>query len=205
MAIEFTISKRGLLPSEDGDTKCLYPRLRSPRTVDVVEFQKSVEWPTMLTRGALSYALAEVQRILLHELAEGNAVTLPGIGTFRLNLKGGVEIRNGVYHGRDVHVDGLLFQPDRELRDALAELEVEQVPYGSALETAPDELESRLTTLFGKRETVTRRDVFFAFEGTLSKHRVTAMLTRLVGEGRLVREGDKSQSRYRAAAGNFGR
>lgn len=205
MAIEFTIARRGLLPAEEGELKDLYPRLRSRETVDVVEFQKHATWGSAMTPANLVFSLGELQRIMLHELSEGKAVTLPGIGTFRLALRGGIEVRDGRYHGRDVRVEGLIFQPDRELRDAVCQFPVEQVPYGVAVHADADEVEARLTALFQRKETVTNKNVYQAFECALTRHRVTTLLKRLVREGRLLCEGTGSQTRYRAAEGHFGR
>ena len=42
-----------------------------------------------------------------------------------------------------------------------------------------------------------------AFERTLSTHRTTTLLQQLVAEGRLILEGSGSQTRYRAAEGEF--
>ena len=53
--------------------------------------------------------------------------------------------------------------------------------------------------------TVAAYIVSFAFEWTLTPHRVSSLLQRLVREGRLIREGSGSQTRYRAAAGHFGK
>ncbi len=204
MAIDFTIAKRGPLPTEDGDVKDLYPRLRSRETVDVVDFQKNAPWGTAMTPSNLIFALGELQRIMLHELREGKAVTLPGIGTFRLSLRGDIEIREGCYHGRNVRVDGLIFQPDRELRDAVSRFAVNQTPYGTAIQADRNQVEEVFSTLFREKESITHKNVFMAFEGVLTRHRVTSLLRRLVHEGRLLREGEGSQTRYRAVKGQFG-
>lgn len=205
MAIQFSVAKRGVFPGEEGEMKDLQPRLYSRETVDAVEFQRKAPWGTVMSYDTLGYALGEVRRTLLHEMRDGKAVTLPGIGTFRLSLKGGVEVRDGNYRGRDVHVDGILFTPDRKLRKELCALPVNQVPVGLAVGLDDRQVEERLTALFREKESVTHKQVFFAFEASLTHHRVVTLLARLVREGRLIREGERSQTRYRAAEGHFGR
>ncbi|MBQ8969135.1 MAG: hypothetical protein IJ064_05330 [Bacteroidaceae bacterium] len=205
MAIQFTVAERGLLPGEEDKHRALYPRLRSRETVDVVDFQKHAPWPSAMSPSNLIFALGELQRIMLHELREGKAVTLPGIGTFRLNLRGDIVVRDGHYQGEDVRVGNLLFQPDRELADRVQAMPVDQHPYGQLLTAGAKEVEERLTALFQCHETITHKHVFQAFEATLSAHRVTTLLKRLVGEGRLLREGERSQTHYRPAPGHFGR
>ncbi|MBR1682222.1 MAG: hypothetical protein IJ700_02515 [Bacteroidaceae bacterium] len=205
MEIKFTIAKRGTVPAEGGEIR-LQPRLEKRPTVNAVEFQRGpFRLPSSLSSGELAHALDDLRRVMLHEMEKGNAVTLPGIGTFRLSLKGGIEVKDGNYHGRDVHVAGINFQPDRELLSRVKGFEVSQVPYGQAIRTDDEDVEQRLTALFADHEAITHKDVRFAFELTLTPHRVTSLLQRLVREGRLIRIGDGAQTRYRPAPGHFGR
>ena len=186
--------------------RSLRPRLEHRPTVDAVEFQNgSIRLPSVMPTSDLHSALGLLQRVMLHEMEKGNAVSLPGIGTFRLSLKGEIEVKDGNYHGRDVHVAGINFQPDRELLSKVQNFEVCQVPYGQAFHTEEDDIEQRLTTLFASHDTVTQKDVRFAFDWTLTPHRVSSLLKRLVNEARLIRIGDGCQTRYRPAPGHFGR
>ena len=217
MEIRFTMAKRGVLPEEErpseGVVQGLRPRLVHHPTVDVVAFQDERHWGSLLRGGDIAHALNEVRRILLHELEKGNAVSLPGIGTFRLSLKGEIEVRESssdgesspvsYYHGRNVRVDDILFQPDRELRQEVRRFTVSQVPYGQAIEARNEDVEQKLTELFARQSTITRKDVRYAFDLTLTEHRVTTLLQRLTAEGRLIREGIGPQTRYRAAEGQF--
>ena len=209
MAIRFTMAKRGVLPEEkqveEGVVRGLQPRLEQRQTVDVVRFQDERHWGSVLRGGDLAHALSAIRDIMMHEMREGNAVSLPGIGTFRLSLKGQVEVRDGKYHGREVRVDDILFQPERELREEMRRFKVIQVPYGAAIEAQEEDVETLLGELFARQETITHKDVLYAFELTLTKHRVTSLLNRLTAEGRLIREGNGAQTRYRAAAGQFGK
>ena len=205
MEIRFSIAKRAATPAEGGKIR-LQPRIETRSTTDVVEFQKDKErLSSSLPTGELMNALDVLQRIMLHEMEKGNAVHLPGIGTFRLALKGDIDVKDGYYHGRDVRVAGMNFQPDRKLLSEVRQFNVNQEPYGQAFDTDDDDIEQRLTTLFADHDTVTRKDVRLAFEWSLTPHRVTSLLQRLVREGRLIRIGDGAQTRYRPAPGHFGR
>ncbi len=205
MAIRFTIAKRAATPAEGGEIR-LQPRLEKRPTIDAVRFQRSeFRVSSIISSGELEHALCDLQRVMLHEMEKGNAVNLPGIGTFRLSLKGEVEVKDGYYHGRDVHVAGINFQPDRELLSKVQKFEVCQVPYGQAFHTEEDDINERFTALFADHETITHKDVRNAFELTLTPHRVSTLLQRLVREGRLIRIGDGCQTRYRAAHGHFGK
>lgn len=214
MAIRFTIAKRGLLSAETEETpnadaqflRSLRPRLEQRPTVDAVEFQNgSFRLPSVMPEGELRAALNTLQRVMLHEMEKGNAVTLPGIGTFRLSLKGEIEVKEGYYHGRDVHVDDILFTPDRELLSKARRFEVDQEPFGMAFHVEDEEIDARFTALFATQDTITHKDVGFAFEQTLTRSRISTLLHRLVREGRLVTTGQGAQTRYSAAPGNFGR
>ena len=167
-------------------------------TVDAVEFQSgSSRLPSVMPKAELIAALSLLQSVMLHELEKGNAVTLPGIGTFRLTLKGGIEVKDHNYHGRDVRVEGLQFRPDSELLSKVRSFEVDQVPYGTDFRTEETDFESRLSELFASRDFITHKDVSFAFEQTLTRNRITNFLKRLVQGGRLVREGKGAKARYR--------
>ncbi|MBP5771343.1 MAG: hypothetical protein J6W75_08275 [Bacteroidaceae bacterium] len=205
MNIRFTIAKRGTTPSEKGNIR-LQPRLEKRPTIDVVDFQRSeFRLRSSLPSGELEHALDDLQRVMLHEMEKGNAVNLPGIGTFRLSLKGEVEMKDGHYHGRDVRVGGINFQPDRELLSKALRFEVSQEPYGQAFDTEDNDINQRLTALFAEHDSVTHKDVRLAFDLTLTPHRVSTLLQRLVREGRILREGTGCQSRYYAAPSHFGK
>ena len=213
MAIRFTISQRGLLPNEQQNgtqneqwLKSLRPQMEKRPTVDAVEFQGSeFRLPSMLPKGELYGAIDVLRRVMLHEMEKGNAVTLPGIGTFRLSLKGGIEIRKGnegsYYHGRDVHVSDILFEPDREMLHEVRSFEVDQVPFGMAFHTDEADVQHRLDALFARQDSITHKDLSLAFEGTLTRSRVTSLLQHLVADGKLVRVGSGSQTRYRKGEG----
>jgi len=206
MSIKFSIAKRGLLPTESKSGKVkngrasgpLRPILDSPATVDAVDFQNgSLRLPSVLPKGELLAALNTMQRVMVHELEKGNAVSLPGIGTFRLSLKGDIEVKNGNWHGKDVRVDGIQFRPDRNLLAEVRSFEVDQEPYGLKFQTEEAEVEARLAKLFATGNFITHHDIAAAFEQTLTRNRITSLLKRLVAEGRIVREGKGAQTRYR--------
>lgn len=208
MSVRFSIAKRGILPteemlqnlSEEVDVERLRPQLECPTVVDAVEFQSSsLRLPSVMPKAELMAALSTLQRVMIHELEKGNAVTLPGIGTFRLSLKGGIEVKEGNYHGKDVRVEGLQFRPDSELLSEVRGFEVDQVPYGWAFQTETSEIETRLAELFASKTRITHKDVSIVFEQTLTRSRITSLLNRLVKEGRLVREGKGAQTLYRLA------
>lgn len=206
MPIKFSIAKRGSLPTEElqqntnegMDLEKLRIVLECPTTVDAVELQSgSLHLPSVLPKGELQAALSLLQSVMLHEFRNGNAVTLPGIGTFRLSLKGDIEIKDGNLHGRDVRVDGLLFRPDRELMSKVRRFEVDQMPFGWEFRTEEPGIEARIFELFAHQDFITHKDIAAAFEQTLTRNRITSLLGRLVRSGRLIREGKGAQARYR--------
>lgn len=208
MPIRFSIARRGVLPtegqqenvSETTDLERLRVLLESPTTTDAIEFQSSSNrLPSVLPKAELMSALSTLQRVMVHEMEKGNAVTLPGIGTFRLSLKGSIEVKDSNYHGKDVRVDSIQFRPDNELLAEVRGFEVEQVPYGWKFNAEESEVEARLAELFAGKTYITHKDVSVAFEQTLTRNRVTKLLGRLVKAGRLVRDGKGAQARYRLA------
>ena len=206
MAIHFSIAKRGLLPqvktqqefNEQLDTKALRPILECPQAVDVVDFQSgSLRLPSLMPKGELQAAISTIQRVMVHELEQGNAVSLPGIGTFRLTLKGDIEVKNGNYHGKDVRVESIQFRPDNALLTEVRGFEVEQVPFGQTIQTEEAKVEACLADLFARKDTVTHKDISVAFKQSLTRSRITTLLHNLVKQGRIVSEGKGAQTRYR--------
>lgn len=206
MAIHFSIAKRGLLPQEKSqqeiteqtDTRSLRPVLECQQVVDAVEFQSgNLRLPSVMPKGELMAALSIMQSVILHEMEKGNAVSLPGIGTFRLSLKGDIEQKDGHYHGRNVRVDSLQFRPDRELLSKVRNFEVEQVPFGLEFQTDEAEVEARLSELFARQNIITHKDLATALEHRLTRNRIVLLLNRLVQKGRIIREGIGAQTRYR--------
>ncbi|MBO7119368.1 MAG: hypothetical protein J6W03_03505 [Bacteroidaceae bacterium] len=206
MAIYFSIAKRGLLPHERTqqnvdetiDLGTLRPQLECRQVVDAVEFQSSsIRLPSVMPKGELLAALSTMQRVMLHEFEKGNAVTLPGIGTFRLTLKGEIEVKDGNYHGKDVRVGSINFRPDNMLIKEARSIKVEQTPFGQVFQTEESDIEARIVELFSRKSTITHKNVAAAFEQTLTRGRITAILRKLVKEGRLIREGKGALTRYR--------
>ena len=208
MPINFSIAKRGSLPTEEkhqnvsNETEMgkLRPQLECLQTVNVVDFQSgSSRLPSMLPKGELMAALSTIQNVMLHELERGNAVLLPGIGTFRLSLKGDIEVKDGNYHGLDVRVDGLQFRPAGDFLSKVRGFEVDQVPFGLEFRAESSDIEARLAELFADKDFITHKDISVAFKQTLTRGRITTLLNRLVREGRLVPDGKGAQTRYRLA------
>lgn len=105
--------------------------------------------------------------------------------------------KGAYYHGRDVHVDDILFRPDRELLSAVRRFEVDQSPFGQVFHTDEADIDARLTALFATHDIASHKDVYNAFDKTLTRGRVTFLLRRLVGEGRLIALGSGAQTLYR--------
>jgi len=206
MAIHFSIAKRGLLPhekeqqnvTEQTNTKSLRPVLECQQVVDAVEFQSgNLRLPSVMPKGELMAALSIMQNVIIHELKKGNAVSLPGIGTFRLSLKGDIEQKDGHYHGRNVRVDTMQFRPDRDLLSKVRSFEVDQMPFGLEFQTDEAEVEACLSELFARQDLITHKDLATAFEHRLTRNRIVLLLNRLVQKGRIIREGIGAQTRYR--------
>lgn len=68
-----------------GETKCYY-RLEKRRNLSSKEFLKRAGAHGMLDDNILEHALSKIADQLVEELAEGNTVTLEGIGTFQATL-----------------------------------------------------------------------------------------------------------------------
>ena len=215
MSLRFTLSKRPTLPTERtsalvdvttgqpispsaSQAQTLIPRLQTNgRPVDAGTFFDHCPWNTVVNKSLMQLCLCELRKMLLHELGSGSSVYVPGIGTLSVTLRGDVELRGDTYHGADVRVDNLRFVPDRDLLQEVRGFEVDQEPLGRAYSTTQVDVDGALARLFADHDTITRRDLEYAFGLVVSKHRLTDLLNRLVAQGRLIKEGRGSQTRYR--------
>lgn len=68
-----------------GEAKCYY-RLEKRQNLSTKEFLKRAGAHGILDDGILKHALSKIAEQLVEELAEGNTVTLDGIGTFQATL-----------------------------------------------------------------------------------------------------------------------
>ena len=93
--------------------------------------------------------------------------------------------------------------PNKQL-EQVRRIPVDQSPYGQVFHMDDAEIDTILTVLFATHDTVTHKDVAFAFELTLTSKRVTTLLRRLVREGRLVVLGCGAKTHYRPAPATSG-
>ena len=191
--IRFTIANH----TQPSGEKVLVPRLKSGSIEEFMDRYDAEGSP--FRQGVMVGALYTMRDKLLDMMSDGSAIHLPGFGTFTLTLGGKVEVQNGSYVGRDVHVDGIRFTPDERLLDALRRLKVDQDPLPVRPYVDEQDLDAALADLFARQDTISRRDLSYALGSTLSLHRLSDLLNRLVAEGRLRREGTGSQTRYRKA------
>ena len=202
--IHFSVANHASVTGEHN----LVPRLHAGSPENLAERYDDLPWQTLLTKGTLYASLDEIRRTLLHLMANGSPVTIPFLGTFTLTLGGDVQVENGHYQGHDVHVDGIRFTPDADFLRELRALSVHQNPLPLAPYVDDERLNAVLDGLFGEAaasdtassaesRTITHADLYRAFDGTLSHHRISDILNRLVAEHRLTREGSRNQTRYR--------
>ena len=189
--IRFTIANH----TQPSGEQVLVPRLKSGNIEEFIEKYNADQKP--FSQGSMIGALYTMRDELVDMMSNGSAIHLPGLGTFTLTLGGGVEVQDGKYVGRDVHVDGIRFTPDEELLAELRRLKVDQEPLPMRPVVTQEQIDSAMADLFARKDVITRADLYRAFDGTVSRHRLSDLLARLVDEGRLVREGSGSQTRYR--------
>ena len=175
--------------------KELVPRLKSGTQEEFISLFG--DHRGSFSAGTMVGALYAMRDALLEMMSNGSSIHLPALGTFTPTLGGKVEVHEGKYVGRDVHVDGIRFTPDEEFLADLRQLEVDQAPLPVRPYVDEEELERVLADLFATHEYITRRLLSDALGGILSLHRLSDLLADLVASGRLIREGTGSKTRYR--------
>ena len=175
--------------------KELVPRLKSGSPEEFMDHYHGQG--QLITPGTMVGCLYAMRDALVEMMRNGTPIHLPAFGTFTLSLGGRVEEQGGRYVGSGVHVDGIRFTPDEELLKDLGRLEVDQSPLPVRPYVDEEALEAALAALFATRPYITRRDLSAALDFTLSNHRLSDLLSTLVAEGRLKREGTGNKTRYR--------
>lgn len=189
--IQFTVANH----TKPSGEKELVPRLKSGNVEELMDLYGDVR--QSITGGTMIASLYALHDTLVEIMRTGSSIHLPGLGTFTLTLGGRVEEQGGKYVGRDVHVNGLRFTPDKDLLAELRSMEVDQTPLPVRPYVDARDLEAALADLFARQDTITRSDLSHALGDILSPHRLSDLLATLVKEGRLHREGTGSQTRYR--------
>lgn len=184
----------------DKEKKIKHLRVCQGQVVDTRHIINSLHMHGGLSRGAVLSVLTSVIDLIGEMLANGNTVTVDGLGTFKLQIEQDEVCAVddiGKIHSQHVRVKSVSFQCAKYLRKRIEEqasFERTRYPNRSA-ETGSGEIEDGLRGYFESHETINRRQ----FERVFSMRPSTAYrrMRKLAEEGKIVNIGTPQSPVYK--------
>ena len=182
-------------------------------TVSTKDLAKTIAGRCTVKEPDVRAMLTALSQVLKETLLDGNCLKVEGLGTFGLSLtltdtfadgrKRPAKTVNERIASADVRVGHITFTPCAELRSAMnkAVFVSSGVQADIALERA--EVDEFLTSLFGKKDWVTRKEFEAHFH--ISRNQALRWLKALVGEGALCPVGDRNSRSYIPTPGHYGK
>ena len=167
---------------QDGGYHLRVQRLRAMDTFDLAD--EAVRNNSVFKEGTIVGVLTDLSTWLADALASGRAVTLNGIGTFAPHIEGQVEAGPDGLKAKDLRIDGIVFTPSGQLLERINRRTHfrSQLPARRA-EVTDAEADAFLDEHFAMHTRLQRHHIEQYFH--LSKRRALALISRLVGDGRL--------------------
>ena len=147
--------------------------------------------------------MQEMSEIFLQKLAEGHAIKLEGIGTFRISAKSPSVRTKKEVRAESIKFGGVVFRPEKKLLRQLSGTKFQKVMYSqTSLEVSDIELDGILTEHFKAHAYITTKELQYI--SGLSNHTALRRLKQRVEEGRMTHPGHRFSAFYFPVPGNFG-
>ena len=147
--------------------------------------------------------MEEMSEIFLQKLAEGHAIKLEGIGTFRISAKSPAVRSKNEVRAESIKFGSVVFRPERKLIRELSTTKFQKVMYSqTSTEISDIEIDGLLTEYFKDHTYITTKELQNLCG--LSNHTALRRLKQRVEEGRMTHPGHRFSAFYFPAPGNFG-
>ena len=145
----------------------------------------------------------EMSEIFLQKLAEGHAIKLEGIGTFRISAKSPAVRSKNEVRAESIKFGGVVFRPERKLLRILSGTKFKKVTYSkTSVDISNIELDGILTEYFKDHTYITTKELQYLCG--LSNHTALRRLKERVNEGRMTHPGHRHSAFYFPVPGNYG-
>lgn len=145
----------------------------------------------------------EMSEIFLQKLAEGHAIKLEGIGTFRISAKSPAVRSKNEVRAESIKFGGVVFRPERKLLRLLSGTKFKKVTYSkTSVDISNIELDGILTEYFKDHTYITTKELQYLCG--LSNHTALRRLKERVNEGRMTHPGHRHSAFYFPVPGNYG-
>ena len=195
------LMRNSLLKGKAGER--VYPRVINYDNVSAERFVAGVAERRQLTRGEIKAVLSGVADELAMQICNGHTVTIDGLGTFSVSMKGSaVEDSRGVLQLGEGLVRKVNFIPSKQLKSKLDEARFSLVSHEvSDAARVDDAMAVEAAQALTERQGSFMRSDFAKAAG-LSYSYAGRVLARLAEEGRVVCTNVGRTKLYRAASVN---
>lgn len=185
-------------PDSKSNLELFYPRITGSRTVSCDELFALASHGSGCTfhRGELSSALYHIVRAIVQQLQQGNAVELPDLGTFRLQIKADKDMhRDELSHTDHIRCKGVAFKPSPQLLSQLYDLHFKWQPTGSPSSHPTDEqVLAVLHHWFATHDSIKCKELSSLLH--LKQTSTQQRINRLLSDGILHKSGSGKNTHY---------
>ena len=190
-------------PKEKQQKVRYHARVVVDRTLSNKDIATEISKRCTINKAEAMAVMDEMQEIFRQKLAEGHAIKLEGIGTFRISAKSPSVRSKKEVRAESIKFGGVVFRAEKKLLRQLSGTKFQKVMYSqTSLEVSDIELDGILTEHFKDHTYITTKEL--QYMSGLSNHTALRRLKQRVEEGRMTHPGHRHSAFYFPVPGNFG-
>lgn len=190
-------------PKDKPQRERYHARLVVDRTYANKDIAEEISRRCTIQKAEALAVFDEMAGFFLQKLAEGHAVKLEGIGTFRICAKSPSVRSKKEVRAESIKFGGVVFRPEKKLLKRLGNTRFQKVEYSStSLDVSDIEIDGRLLEHFKDHAYITTKELQM-FCG-LSRHTALRRLKERVAAGKLTHPGSLRSAFYFPVPGNYG-
>lgn len=190
-------------PKEKEQKVRYHARVVVDRTLSNKDIATEISKRCTINKAEAIAVMDEMQEIFRQKLAEGHAIKLEGIGTFRISAKSpSVRAKNEI-RAESIKFGGVVFRPEKRLLRKLGGTKFQRVQYSNASTDISDiEIDGLLMDYFKDHAYITTKEMQYLCG--LSNHTALRRLKERVQAGTLTHPGHRYSAFYFPVPGNYG-
>ena len=190
-------------PKEKQEKTKYHARVVIDRTLGNQEIATEISKRCTINKAEAMAVMDEMQEIFRQMLAEGHAIKLEGIGTFRINAKSPAITSKNEIRAESIKFGGVVYRPEKKLLRRLGSTKFQKVMYSkTSVDISDIEIDGLLTEYFKDHTYITTKELQYLCG--LSNHTALRRLKERVKEGRMTHPGHRHSAFYFPIPGNFG-
>lgn len=190
-------------PKEKQEKTKYHARVVIDRTLGNQEIATEISKRCTINKAEAMAVMDEMQEIFRQMLAEGHAIKLEGIGTFRISAKSPTITSKNEIRAESIKFGGVVYRPEKKLLRRLGSTKFQKVMYSkTSVDISDIEIDGLLTEYFKDHTYITTKELQYLCG--LSNHTALRRLKERVKEGRMTHPGHRHSAFYFPIPGNFG-